>query len=646
MNIDGWRWKPAAAAWLLAAVARAADDLPAVAVTMDTTVITPTRSERTIGETAPAVTVITGEELEREKVLTVLDALREVPGLGVIENGSRGANASIFIRGSSSDEVLVLIDGVRVNSTTLGSFDFSDLTPENIERIEILRGWGGTLYGSEAVGGVIQIFTRKGEGPPRGSVTVSGGNGSTDREVAEISGGSGIFGYSASVSHLNTEGFKPRNDEYENTVVTARVDAAVVEDGAARVIVRASESEFGNFFSNNFLGGPDPNAEQERGTITARGEWAQRLSPVFDFNVSGSYARDDLDFVDPPDEFETSSLDSTFLSETVTTDGHATVLWWDESAESVFGVEYEEQSGDVESLSSDPMFGEFASAFDESVENLAGYTLHQIVLFEKALTLIGGVRVDDNDRFGTEASPAGGGSYALPTGTRLRATYAQGFKAPSLNELFFPGFGNPNLDAETSWEVTAGLDQSFLEDAALVTASVFRREVDDLIEGVPDETGLFLAQNVGEATIDGVEASVEAEVMPGIRCGGEYTFLDIEADVSGRIRRPRHSGSIRLAIDRPDVFQTGDSFTIDTRLLLVGARPDFDPLAFGTAIENPAYQRADLTLVYGFPIDATLLRHLEVFTRFENLFDRDYEEALGFGARPLNVIAGLRGEFS
>ena len=253
-------WGAAVAVALIAAAARADDGAqkPPAEMDMDTLVVSPTRSEQRIIETSPSITVITGKELEQKQVTTVADALREVPGLDVIESGSRGSFTSVLIRGADADQVLVLIDGVRVNSTTLGFFDFSQLTPENIDRVEVLRGWGGTLYGSQAVGGVIQIFTRRGEGPPHGSVSASGGNAYTDREVGEFSGQTGIVSYSGAISHIHTEGFKPENDDYDNIVVNGRLDADLVKNGTARAIFRIGKSDFGNFSSNNFLAQPDP----------------------------------------------------------------------------------------------------------------------------------------------------------------------------------------------------------------------------------------------------------------------------------------------------------------------------------------------------------------------------------------------------
>ncbi len=633
---------------LVAAVARADDGAqkPLTEVDMDTLVVSPTRSEQRVAETSPSITVITGEELKQKQVTTVADALREVPGLDVIESGSRGSVTSVLIRGADADQVLVLIDGVRVNSTTLGSFDFSQLTPENIDRIEVLRGWGGTLYGSEAVGGVIQIFTRRGEGPPHGTISAAGGNAQTDREVGEFSGQTGIVSYSGAISHIHTDGFKPENDDYDNIVVSGRLDADLVENGTARAIFRIGKSDFGNFSSNNFLAAPDPNARQTDQFNVVRADWTHSPFEALRYRLAFSYARDDQNFEDPPDGAETSSTTSEFLSQTMTGDGNATLTWLGGSAESTFGLEYESQSGDADSLTSDPTFGDFSTDFDDTVGNLAGYTLHQLFLVERRLVLTGGVRVDDNQRFGLAVSPSGGVSYVVAmTQTRLRTTYAQGFKAPSLNELFFPGFGNPDLDPEHSWEVDAGFDQPLWSDRLLFSATYFHRHVTDLIVGVPQESGLFLAENVGKSTVDGAEVVLDAEVLPGVRVGGEYTYLDVDASIDGRVRRPKNSGAIHVAVERHALLCSGDLLTVDTRLLLVGDRLDFDPAANFAVRNNQGYERADLAIAYYWPLPGTIMKRVKIFGRIENLFDDHYEEALGFSARPTNFLAGLGAEF-
>jgi vitamin B12 transporter len=634
-----------AAGWLASAEADE-ETKPAAEIEMDTLVVSATRSPERVSETAPAITVITGEELRRTQVPTVADALREVPGLTVNESGSQGSVVSVLMRGADADQVLVLIDGVRVNSTTTGAYDFAGLTPENIERVEVLRGWGGTLYGSEAVGGVIQIFTRQGSGPLRGSTETSGGNAATDREVGEFSGQSGIFSYSGSASHIHTDGFKPENDDYENTVGSGRLDANLIPDGTARVIFRIGNSEFGNFFSNNFLAAPDPNARQKDQVDYTRAEWSHAVNPALRYRIGFSYAREDEQFNDPADAAETTSLTSDFLSQTYTGDANATLSSLRGALESTIGIEYEDQSGDADSTFQDPTFGSSRTAFNKSVGNVAGYTLHQLFFDDRRLVLTGGVRVDGNQRFGEAVSPSGGASYAVAaTKTRLRLTYAQGFKAPSLNQLFFPGFGNQNLDAEHSWEVNAGFDQPLADERVLVSANYFHRRVTDLIVGVPQPDGLFLAENVGASTVDGAEAILEVELLQSLRAGGQYTYLNIDASTDGRVRKPRQSGAVHVTVEQTGLWQSGDRLSADTRLLLVGNRLDFDPAEGFAVRENPAYQRVDLTATYSWPLATEIVKRFKIFARIENLFDEHYQEVLGFGSRPLAFLAGVGGEF-
>jgi len=210
---------------------------------LGTIVVTATRTETPLEEVSTSMTVVTEEEIRQQQAETVAEALRMVPGLDVRQNGSRGNTTSVFIRGAEPDQTLVLIDGVEVNSVTLGRFNFADLTTDNIERIEILRGSGGTLYGSQAIGGVINIITRKGTGKPTVSVSAEGGNGSTHREVATFSGALGKVGFSGSAAYIETDGFRPVNDDYRNFTASLRTDIDPIETGTLRGFFRYSDTE-------------------------------------------------------------------------------------------------------------------------------------------------------------------------------------------------------------------------------------------------------------------------------------------------------------------------------------------------------------------------------------------------------------------
>ncbi len=190
--------------------------------------------------------------------------------------------------------------------------------------------------------------------------------------------------------------------------------------------------------------------------------------------------------------------------------------------------------------------------------------------------------------------------------------------------------------------MNVGVDQHFLEDRALASANFFHRKVTDLIVGVPQDSGLLLAENIGEAKVNGAELSLDAEVLEGIRAGGAYTYLDIDAEPSGRVRRAKHSGSIHVSAERSTLAQEGDRLSADLRLMVVGDRLDFDPMSFEPT-NNDGYKRVDLALAYSWPLSG-FVKRLKVFARIENLFDENYDEVLGFGARPTNFMAGVGGE--
>src|ERR1044071_4369466 len=174
--------------------------------TLPPVLVTSTRTETPLQQVTTSASVVTTKDIQDQQAELVLETLRRVPGVDVVQSGSNGTNATIFIRGSESDHVLVLVDGVEVNSTTLGAFNFAHLTTDNIERIEVLRGAGGTLYGSQAIGGVINIITKKGQGPPSLTLSAAGGNGYTQRQAAALRGTQDRLDYSLSVAHLQSDG--------------------------------------------------------------------------------------------------------------------------------------------------------------------------------------------------------------------------------------------------------------------------------------------------------------------------------------------------------------------------------------------------------------------------------------------------------
>ena len=601
-----------------------------------------TRVETSEESVTSSVTLIDDKKIQARQAETVLELLREVPGVDVVQSGSRGNVTSVFIRGADSDQVLVLIDGVEVNSTTLGSFDFAHLMTENIERIEVLRGAGGTLYGSQAIGGVINIITKKGDGPPALTLSAAGGNGSTHRQVVSLRGSEGKFAYSLSASQLQTEGFRRFNDDFENLAASARLDYRFTDDTSLKGIFHFTKTDTGLFNSNNFVAPNrgDPNAREELRQYLGKLEWEQKIFKEWDYRVSGSIFKEETKDSDGPDSCvffgfpcDVRSRDS-FRPRIITGEFQTNYRAQDWST-TTFGMEYKLRQAST------------SGGIDRAIRNLAYYLQEQIQLFDRRLTLIPGVRLDDHQTFGTAWTPSFSAAYLFrDTGTKLKAGYAKGFKAPSLNELFFPAafgcpaFGNPDLGPEKSWEINAGVEQNVLRERIKVGATYFHREVKDLIEARPipgNPFGCFRAENVGRARFDGVEWSLAIKLLSFLALNGQYTYLDWDTANGTLARRPRHRGSVNLNYHQ-------DALEMNLIANIVGKRDDFDATTFAN-VKQPGYARFDLAGSYLLPVHIPFVKSASLFGKIENLFNRSYAEANGFRARPLNFLLGVQGVF-
>ena len=627
---------------------------------LDPVVVTATRTQTELSNLPQTVTVVSREDIEESKVETIGDLLRAVTGVQVQQTGGRGTSTSVFIRGSESDEVLTLIDGVQVNSVTLGAFDFANLTPEGFDRVEVLRGGGGSLYGSEAIGGVVNMITRRGDGPASGAMSFAGGNGSTDRETGVFSFANDLFRIAGSATHIGTAGFGPdipvdetgtvkkSNQDYDATTASLRADWTPTETGALYGILHYVGSSVGLANAANYLGVLDPNARQNGDFYFAKLGWEDAPLDGLSYRLSGAYVQDDQRFNDPPDVNNTAETRSRIPSEIVQGDAQANYAWqW---SLSTVGFQYTRKAADVFSYYS---FDEPpAQTYDPSREDYGVYGQEQVRLFDDHLILLGSVRYDHDQQFGEVTSPTGAIAVRLPwqpwpgywTGTRLRATYAEGFRAPTFNELFFPGFGNPNLDPERSSEWNTGFDVELLDGRALVYATYFDRRVkDDIVTVLVDpETFEFAPVNLGRVDATGVETGIDVDLGAGFRFGGTYTYLNLSSagGADRVVRRPNNQMSSFVAYARPQVFSSADAFQARVDVFFVGDRPDYDPQT-GDVVTNPSYTRVDLATAYVLPwklYDTSF----SLFGQVSNLFDRDYEEVLGFPALPINALAGLR----
>ncbi len=592
--------------------------------TLPPVVVTATRTELSPQQATTSISVITADEIRREGAETVVDALRNVPGLDVVQAGALGTTASVFVRGANSNQVLVLLDGMELNSVTAGSFDFAHLLTDNIERIEVLRGAGGSLYGSKAVGGVINIITRKGSGSPEVTASAEGGNERTHRETLGVSGKSGALSYTFSSSYLRTGGFTI-NDAYRNASVSTRLDYDVLENASLKGLFLMTDTKLGLVNNNNFIPVPDPDANESDQHFTGQIEWQQHILPVWDYRVSLGINQSHERFSDPdPLPF---SAARTLIKPRIVAPQFQTNYRFSSGHQLTTGVDLDFRQA---SFTNTDSFGSLTE-FQKTQDNQAVYLQDQWKMLADRLLLIGGVRYDHNQSFGSHWSPSASASYEFQqTGTRLKTSYATGFRAPTFNDLFFPGFSNPNLRPEVSWETDAGVVQDLWQERLQIEATYFHRDVKDLItfRGVEPE-------NVGRVIFNGVELELGAKLGYGFTLKGNYTYVNFDQPLT---RRPKHKGNVILD------YQNGP-LNIDFNAYLTGRRLDIDPVTFDT-ISTPSFARFDLAASYALPWTAPGIKQVRLYGKIQNLADKRYEEAAGFPARPLNFVLGLTGVFS
>ncbi|MBI3805441.1 MAG: TonB-dependent receptor [Nitrospirae bacterium] len=588
-------------------------------------VVTATLTEVPLRESAASVTIIDQKTIEEKHLITVADALREVPGLDVVAQGGLGATTSVFTRGTNSAHTLVLIDGVPVNNPTSGAFDFSDLTVDNIERIEVIRGPQSTLYGSDAIGGVIQIFTKKGQGPPTTSLSVEAGAYHTFRENAGVSGSTERFDYSLSAGRIDSRGFSradrragnAEDDGYENTTLSTRLGFDLTEKTRIEWTARYthSESDLDGCDPVTFVCPVDiPNfVQKDRLWVTALGltttlvdGWKQHLKMGYDTDQLR------LSDPDPADVFNNAKFDTS----------RKWLDWRHDLAVSrqdlvTVGYEYQSQQGKSE------------GSFDEATVNNAFYAFNQFRPLPFILNL--GLRYDHNNRYGDATTYKIETAYLIDaTQSKVRAAYGTGFHGPTINDLFFPNFSNPNLDPERSRSVEVGFEQSLSNERVHLNVTYFQNRIRDLIVFVFDPTTFIGApENVARAKINGWEFEVSAKPIERVLLSANYTLMNTEDEETGAelVRRPRHKASGSLTV-RPI-----DPLRLVLQVLYVGKRFDVGQIPMSD------YTVANLAGTY------TLNKNVALFARLENLSNRQYQEVTGYGTAGRSGYGGVKVTF-
>lgn len=610
-----------------------------------TVVVTATKIETPAKEIASSVTVISAEDLKKMKKTTVVEVLQEVLGVTIIQNGGSGTGAACSIRGANSEHTLVLMDGVELNDpiSPCRSYDLSHLTLENIERIEILRGPQSTLYGSDAIGGVINIITKKGEGKPKITFSSSGGSYATITSDFGASGGAEKINYSLGISYFRNQGISaadaslPGNEEkdgYRNLSLSGRLgfkpSANLEVDFIARSL--ATKTDIDNFGGAY---GDDPNNIQKYKSLFLKGEiralllddrWEQKLAVAF---VDSDRRNNNPEDVSHPFDSE----NGIFKGALIKLDWQNN-LFLNPGNTLIFGVDYKQEQAESE-YQYLVIWGASSSIFPLKKAYMAGlYFQDQIRIANRFFIAVGG-RFDNHNRSGHALTFRLAPAYFIEkTRTRIKATLGTGFKSPSLYQLFAPGtfwgpIGNNNLWPEKSigWDV--GFDQELFRGRYIFGGTYFYNSYRDLIffDFLRGYT------NIGRAESKGWEFYLEAKPSDGLALKGTFVKLEAKDKESGNylLRRPRN----KLTFNINYLFLK--SWNLNLSLSYTGRRADINySLWPASQVVLNGYTLLDLTLSFN------LSSHLELFCSYENLLNKKYEVIYGYGTACFTAQAGLK----
>ena len=600
-----------------------------------------------------AVTVVTGDDLKERQFRHAGDALRGLPGVAVSQSGGTGGVTTVRLRGTEANQTLVLIDGVEVSNPSTGAYDFANLLTDDIERIEILRGPQSSVFGSNAVGGVINIVTR--------NATEPGFSGTANLELGTQASGGGSLAlrYANDISRLSFSAARRVTDGYDvsgdgeddgddNTTLNAKGEVDLGENVTVGATLRQvhRESDYDTF---NFGAATVEDLVTDGDLTTEVDDFfgsAFATADTFEgrFRHELSYSRGIMDSQDSDAGTPTSDTTSTrtrlAYRGSLALDGADVV-----SAGQVLSLLIEGKEETFQNNDADLVFD--PAMLDEQTRKLYGYVLeYRGSFFDDALSLQATARHDDNDGYFADTDTWSVGlSYLLPNQTtRLHASAGTAVTDPTMYEQFGynPGtwVGNPDLEPESSQGWDIGVEQRFLDDRVVVDVTYFESELTDEISSTYDyATGQSTPFNEdGTSDRHGIELSAEVDFNNGLTMGLDYTWLEAtDPDGEVEVRRPQNELGLRAAYQFPN-----EKTQIGADLVYVSGTWDFDYTtpSFGVdRLELDDYTVVNLTAQHRVNDALTLT------ARVNNLFDEDYEEMLGYLAPPRTVYVGLNASF-
>ena len=558
---------------LFALLLTAATTLQAEVIKLDPVVVTATRTGTPLSQIASSVTVITAEEIEAKQQTQVLDVLRSIPGVNIVQTGSTGGATSVYLRGTDSRHTLLLIDGIEYrDASSIGGPTLGTLSTDNIAQIEVVRGAQSVLYGSDAIGGVINIITKKGAQEPQGYISMEGGSYNTWIEKAGFSAGNEKVSSSFAVSRTDSDGFSAANeqdgnredDAYNNTSISFNLAAQPTKTFSLNLNVHSDNSE------NDYDGyGPiDGDYVQDADILAGRIEGKLSLfAGKWQIAIGAATTEKNRSTEGPEyyNGYEYAGKVSKFdIQNTIQTCEFNTV---------VLGAETETEELDSFSYLGDysafPTVTYSAFAYKADSRNNAIFLQDQLAIGN--FSAAAGIRYDYHDEFGGKTTWKFAPTYNFTsTGTRIMGSVGTGFKAPSLYQLYgqLPPYnvGNKNLAPEESigWDI--GVEQTFANNMVILSLAYFYNDIDDYIDY--DFTDGYV--NVKGLITQGVESTIELFPSDLFDLKLSYTYTDSEnkADDSRLLRRPLHKGNVDLNLYPADDKQ------INVSLIYIGERDD------------------------------------------------------------------------
>src|SRR3989441_4482883 len=588
-------------------------------------VVSATRFDIPLDQSPASVSVITSEDLEQKQIERVSNALREVPWLSVVQTGTAGQLTSIFTRGLRSEHTQVLLDGIPINQGLQGAFNFADLTTDDIDRIEVVRGPQSTLYGPRALAGVIQIFTKQGTGTPGVLFAAEGGSYDSFREWSQSDGKIEQFDYSVGASRLDTDNARPNNN-YRNTSAITDVGWSPGEQLRIGSLFTYSVSDTGNpntifdprpidhFLTERWLIGPHIDWK-------ATDWWEHKFIFAYDHERQINNPNED-GFVGPTRAlFERTQID-------YQNDLHAT-SWLTLTS----GFFYSRLNAGQERP-----FVLFGPTFvSDHTEEIAGFLQATVTPIENLIFVAGG-RFDHFNQFGGVWTYRFAGSYKIDkTNTILHSSVATGFSPPSSQDKIFGNNFGLKPERDLGWDI--GVRQELWSGggrSVTVGATYFHNDLSNVI----GFNGLFQTLNLGAAETQGLEAELRAQPIVDLIFTASYTYLDAEKTSSADISQPQGARLPRRP--RNEVYVSG-SYLWCKRLRttaeakFVNAREE---LNFG----GPNFDIEDYSFV-NFAAEYEINPHLSVFGRIDNVTNEHYAEVLGFPALGRAVYGGAKLRF-